>query len=68
MRDRVLHDGTGYYMTVQGIMQQLQSSPHQQGSWTGLGFAIEDAVLETDPFVEAGIFASVVEDGLFEGI
>lgn len=42
-------------MTVQGIMQQLQSSPHQQGSLTGPGFAMEEAEEETDPLVEAGI-------------
>lgn len=44
-----------FYMTVQGIMQQLQSSPHQQGSLTGPGFAMEEAEEETDPLVEAGI-------------
>lgn len=42
-------------MTVQGMMQQLQSSPHQHGCLTGPGFAIEEAAEET---VEAGILTS----------
>jgi hypothetical protein len=45
------------YMTVQGMMQQLQSSPHQHGVLIVPGFAMEEAVEETEPLVEAGIAA-----------
>jgi hypothetical protein len=48
-----------YYMTVHGIQQNEQSSPHQQDVLMGPGFTIEEAAEETDPFVEDGIFDSL---------
>lgn len=39
-------------MTIHGITQHWQSSPHQQGALTGPGFTTEEAV----EVVEAGIF------------
>ncbi|KAK7185923.1 hypothetical protein PSPO01_08173 [Paraphaeosphaeria sporulosa] len=51
-------------MTLQGMMQQLQSSPHQHGCLTGPGFAIEEAAEET---VEAGIMASSAGSAGSEG-
>jgi len=47
-----------YYMTVQGMTQHWQSSPHQHGALTGPGLTI-DVVLEV---VDAGIFADYGED------
>jgi hypothetical protein len=42
------------YMTVQGMMQHEQSSPHQHPVLIGPGFATEEAVEDT---VEAGMAA-----------
>lgn len=48
------------YMTVQGMTQQAQSSPHKHPVFIGEGFATEAALEETEPFVEPGIFCSDV--------
>lgn len=55
-----------FYITVQGMMQQEQSSPHQQGSFTpGAVFliALPVVVLEVleaeEVAVEGGIFAGI---------
>ena len=50
-----------FYMTVQGMMQQEQSSPHQQGSFT-LGVMRFAAVEEVDVAdeVDEGVERAVV--------
>lgn len=51
------------YMTVQGIMQHWQSSPHQQGSLTG-GFAIGLLAIEEEDEVVEVAEVVVVEGGM----
>jgi hypothetical protein len=47
-------DRAGIYMTVHGMMQHEQSSPHSKQPVL-IGFATEEAAEEMDPLVDAGM-------------
>ena len=49
------------HMSVQGIMQHWQSSPHQQGSFTG-GFEIGPFAIDGDEELE--VVADAVDGGI----
>lgn len=50
---------------AQGMIQQLQSSPHQHCCLIGLGFTTEEAAEET---VDAGIMLGAVQKTWIRGI